>query len=332
MNPKISIRKLAAELDLAPSTVHRALSGHPSVGLDTRRRVLRASMRNGYHLPVHDKGNIAIIVPSFSFSGYLECLLPPLEAQFHRRGFRLMLISEPDIAMLGDRMFDGIVSLVWKEGLEKQLPQSIAAPIIILNGAANAMENIPRVMSDPKGIRQALEYLRSRGCRRIFYISTVTDRAPDAAERLDEFRKFCLETGQDCEALHLKLRWHEIEEKFPAVLQADPDACFCASESFSVKVGQLLKAAGKRIPEDVSLMGLEDHHANACFTPPITAIRQDFEQIAEMAASQIVSACQKKIPPRGGLIPFKLIERQSVRKPKRKTSFPKACPPGDGLP
>ena len=320
MAKKISIRKLAAELDLAPSTVHRALSGHPSVSLDTRRRVLRASQKKGYLLPIHDKGNIAVIVPSFSFSGYLECLLPRLEAEFHRRGFRLMLIAEPDIAMLGDRMFDGIVSLVWKEGLEKLLPQSFSIPIIILNGAANAMENVPRIMSDPKGIRQALEYLRSRGCRRIFYISTITDKTPDAAERLAEFRRFCLDTGQNYEALHLELNGFEIERKIPLVLNADPDACFCASEAFSVKVGKVLKAAGKRIPKDISLMGLEDSHANACFTPPVTAIRQNFEQIAEMAADQIVSACQKKVPPQGGLVPFTLIERQSVRRPKGKRS------------
>ena len=315
MTKKISIRKLAAELGLAPSTVHRALSGHPNVGMNTRRAVLRASQKNGYLLPIHEKGSVAIIVPSFTFGGYLDCLLPCLEAEFHRRGFRLMLISEQDIAMLGDRMFDGIVSLVWQEGLEKLLPQSFAIPIIILNGEANPLENIPRIMSDPKGIRQALEYLRNRGCRRIFYISTVTEKTPDAAERLAEFRQFCLDTGQDYDTLHAEIHWNGFEEQIPVILKADPDACFCASETYAVKVGQLLKAAGKRIPKDISLMGLEDKYGNAFFTPPITAIRQNFERIAELTAEEIVSACQKKIPPRGGIVPFTLIERQSVRRP-----------------
>lgn len=81
-------------------------------------------------------------------------------------------------------------------------------------------------------------------------------------------------------------------------------------------LGHLLKAAGKRIPEDISLMGLEDDRANATFSPPITAIRQDFEQLAKLAAHEIASACQHKIPPQGALVPFTLIERESVRKPK----------------
>ena len=55
MTKKISIKKLAEELNLAPSTVHRALSGHPNVSVSTRREVLRFSQAKGYRLPVHEK-------------------------------------------------------------------------------------------------------------------------------------------------------------------------------------------------------------------------------------------------------------------------------------
>lgn len=317
MTKRISIKKLADELNLAPSTVHRALSGHPSVSLNTRRKVLRASQEKGYLLPIHEKGNIAIIVPDFFVKGYLSCLLPCLEAEFHNRGFRILVVSEADVALLGDRMFDGIISLVWKKGFEKLLPQKFSIPTIILNGPANPMENIPNIGSDNSaGIRMALEYLHSRGCRKIFYLSTPdTANVPDAAERLAAFRKFCQKTGQDYDALHLEVFSSEIEKKFPLILKVKPDAFFCASETFAVEVGLLLKAAGKRIPEDISLMGLEDDYANGFFTPPISSIRQNFERIAEMAADQIAAACRDKIPPRGGLIPFTLIERESVRKP-----------------
>lgn len=329
MAGKITVRELAKELGMAPSTVHRALSGHPSVSLNTRRKVLRASQEKGYLLPIHEKGNIAIIIPAFLVKGYLSCLLPCLEAELHDRGFRILVVSETDVALLGDRMFDGIISLVWKKGFEKLLPQKFSIPTIILNGPANPMENIPNIGSDNSaGIRMALEYLQSRGCRKIFYLSTpnVND-VPDATERLAAFRQFCLKTGQDYDALHLEFFSTKIEKKMPLILKTKPDACFCASETFAAKVGALLKAAGKRIPEDISLMGLEDDYANEIFTPPITAIRQNFEQIAEMAADQIAAACRDKIPPRGGLIPFTLIERQSVRKPDDKGSNG-VCPDG----
>ena len=309
---------MADELKLAPSTVHRALSGHPSVSLNTRRKVLCVSQEKGYLLPIHETGNIAIIVPDFSVKGYLGCLLPHLNTEIHRRGFRMLVVSKADIALLGDRMFDGIVSLVWQEGLEKSLPQNFAVPILMLNATSNTLENIPRIASDPQGIRLALEYLHSRGCRKIFYVSTVTKDSLDSAERLAEFRQFCLKTGQDYESLHLETHWSEIEGNMPRILKARPDACFCASETYAAQIGQLLKKKGMRIPQDISLMGLEDKHGNECFTPPITAIRQNFERIAAVAAENVVGKINDGIPMKGCRIPFTLIERESVRKPKRR--------------
>ena len=318
MADKITVRKLAAELGMAASTVHRALSGHPNVRTDTRRKVLRAAHKKGYRLPLRDKRNIAIIVPSFRFAGYLEGLLPCLETEFHRREFRLAVIPEADIAVLGDHMFDGIVSLVWQEGLEKSLPQNFAVPILMLNATSNTLENIPRIASDPEGIRLALEYLHSRGCRKIFYVSTVTEDSLDAAERLAEFRQFCLKTGQDYESMHLETHWSEIEENMPLILKARPDGCFCASETYASKIGQLLKAAGLRIPEDISLMGLEDSRGNASFTPPITAIRQNFERLAEVTAESMSGMLTAGTIPENCIVPFTLIERESVRKPRGK--------------
>ena len=237
------------------------------------------------------------------------------------RGFRLLLIPEPDIALLGDLMIDGIVSLVWKEGLEKLLPLNFAIPVLTINAASNTLENVPRIISDPKGIRMALEYLHRRGCRRIFYLSTVTENSPDAAERLEEFRQYCLRTGQDFEPLHLEHRNPELEAELPFILKAEPDACFCASETYAVRLGQLLKARGLRIPQDISLMGLEDTRGNASFTPPITAIRQNFEQMAAVAAENIAGKINAGIPMKGGKVPFTLIERESVRDPEDPASF-----------
>ena len=147
-------------------------------------------------------------------------------------------------------------------------------------------------------------------------MSTVMENSPDVAERLEEFRQFCLKTGQDYKTMHLKLHGTEIEANLPLILKAAPDACFCASETYSVRLGQLLNAAGVRIPEDISLMGLEDR-ANAGFTPPITAIRQNFEHLAEVVAESMSEMLTAGTIPKNCRIPFILIERESVREPDK---------------
>ena len=315
MSDIITIRKLANELSLAPVTVYRALSGHPNVRTATRRKVFKAAQSNGYLLPQWGNRSIAVIVPLFDFSGYLGYFLRCLEKEFHRRGFHLLLISKQDIDMLNDYMFIGIVSLVWNPGLEKLLPKKFAIPIIMLNAASNTLENIPQITSDPHGIRLALDYLYGRGCRKIFFVSPRIEDNPGAVDRLAEFRCFCEKTGQNFKKLHLELDWSEFEEGIQKILKTRPDACFCASETFAAELGRQLKSAGIRIPEDISLMGLEFEHANECFSPPITAIRQNFERMSEIAAESIYQAIDKKIPPACATVPFQLIERESVRNP-----------------
>ena len=314
MPDKITIQKLAAELSISRSTVHRALAGLPDVRPELRRKILKEAQKRGYILPGPRKYCIAILVHTFFLSGYLEYLLYELECEFHRRGFLIELITVRDIDLLGNCMFDGIISLVWRKGLEKILPQKFAIPIITINAASNMLENVPVIMSDPHGIRMALDYLHSRGCRKIFYVSAPTENVPDAALRLEEFRNFCHETGQDFESLHQVV--HHIEEDaVPMILHARPDACFCASENSPAKIGIQLKKAGLRIPEDISLMGLDDERCNESFSPPITAIRQDFKRLAAVAAESMQQAIVNRIPPACVTIPFRLIERESVCQP-----------------
>ena len=313
MSDKVTIQKLAEALSISHSTVHRAVSGHPSVRPEIRRRILKEAQKRGYILPGPRKYCIAILVHTFFLSGYLEYLLYELECEFHRRGFLIELITDRDIDLLGNCMFDGIISLVWRKGLEKILPQKFAIPIITINAASNMLENVPVIMSDPHGIRLALDYLYSRGCRKIFYASAPTENVPDAALRLEEFRKFCLETGQDFESLHQEVR--SAEDAVPKILHAKPDACFCATENTPAKIGIQLKKAGLRIPEDISLMGLDDERCNECFSPPITAIRQDFKRLAAVAAESMQQAIVNRIPPACVTIPFQLIERESVCQP-----------------
>ena len=315
MSEKVTIRKIAAELGISPATVYRALSGHPNMLRENRQAVLKAARQNGYTLPQREERNIAIIVSGFSITGYLECLLNCLEMEFHSRGFRLQLIPEEDISLLADYRVDGIISLVGQKGLEKILPNNFSIPILTINSTSNTLENILCIMSDPKGIRTALDYLHDHGCRKIFYLATKSENTPDSVKRLAEFRRFCLETDQDYETMHLKLYGAEIEQNLSRILKTAPDACFCASETYAFRLGSCLKAAGVRIPEDISLMGLEYPILNENFTPPITAICQNFERIAAVAAENIDGQINRGIPMKGCKIPFTLIERESVRKP-----------------
>ncbi len=310
---KATIRSIAKKLNLAPATVHRALSGG-SVAVATRRRIIRCAGELGYSLPERTCRNIAVLVPHFRFFGYMAHMLDSLEKALHAKNYRVQVIPEHDIAVLADHMFDGVISMVWIEGEVLALPREYSIPIVSLNSAFSMSENISLIASGQNGISQALNYLKNHGCRKIFFVGTLTEKNPIASERLENFRKFCQENSMDFDRMHRSVSATGVESVLPDILASGADGVFCASETFAFRLGRAMQKQGVRIPEDISLMGLEAEELNNSFDPPITAIRQDFEKLAESAVEVLTSAIEHNTPVKNIRIPYSLIERSSVRK------------------
>ena len=68
-----------------------------------------------------------------------------------------------------------------------------------------------------------------------------------------------------------------------------------------------------RIPENISLMGMEDRELNSAFEPPITAVGQDFAGLAKAAVEELVRA-MNSLPTKNVRVPCILFERESVKK------------------
>ena len=313
MTAKNTIRAIAAELGIAPATVYRVLSGHGSAALETRRRVIRCARRRGYSLPTRKSGNVAVVVSGFRFFGYLGSVLQHLESALHEAGFRIQLIPESDLGVLDDRSFDGVIFLDWKSGEVLKLPEKYSLPVVSLNAAWRIQENIPLVASEKSGIELALRYLRRHGCMRIFFLGTAPPTDPITKERLETFRAFCAGSGQPFDRMHLSLPDDEMETAVSAILAAKADGVFCASETYAFRLGRVLRKAGIRIPEDISLMGMEDRELNSLFEPPITAVGQDFAGLAKAAVEELVRA-MNSLPTKNVRVPCILIERASVKK------------------
>lgn len=310
---KITIRGIAEKTGVAPATVYRALSGDSCVSVEKRRKIIQCAYRNGYKLPDNFCRNIAVLVPHFRFFGYLAHMLFELEKELHRRNYRIQLIPEKDIQVLGDHMFDGIISLVWKAGDVLTLPHEYPIPIVSVNAAFSDAENISLVASDHHGTMLALNYLRQKGCRRIFFVGTGIEKNPIELEKLDSFRTYCEHQALDFDTMHRSITVTEIGSVVQDIVKVNADAVFCASETYAFLLGRHLQQQGIRIPEDISLMGMEAEELNTAFDPPITAIGQDFEKLAAEAVKMLENEIEKKLPGKNIRIPYTLIERGSVK-------------------
>ena len=75
---------------------------------------------------------------------------------------------------------------------------------------------------------------------------------------------------------------------------------------------QYLQTVGKRVPDDVSLIGFDDSLISECSTPPLTTFRQDRKKIAAVCAEKLMAAMKGKGQYEIVRIPVQFIERESV--------------------
>lgn len=293
----------------------RALSGHPSVRPELRQRIIRFAAEQGYSLPSRRTGNIAVIIAGMCFQGYLPALLGPLYDELIARNLKPYLIPQTVAPHLADCMFDGLISTTWIPGLEKQYPREHSLPFVALNSMDNRLDNVFMVSSDEtEGMNLGISYLYNMGHRRIAYLFSSPAENPGSRERVQAIRRCCVSYNLPCEDfLLIRTEKFPFEKIIDRVLELQADALFMISEGIASEIYSLLHRRGIRIPEDLSVMGLECGDASFC-VPPLTALRQDFKGLARESVIMLEKQI-KGIPMAHNIrLPFQFTERGSVRK------------------
>ncbi len=311
---KTTLRSLAAELGIAPATVLRALTDHPNVTQKLRRRIISQAQKHNYQLPEHYKKLVAIIIPGFSFEGYTGLLLSSLMKELSANHFHGEIISECDLEVLQDHVYAGVISIVWTAGLEKQWPEEHATPLVVLNAASNPREGIYQVTSDEKqGITLGLEHLYSKGRRRIAFVSSPLQSNLNAQKRVDAFHGFCRKKKISADSFHEEqTSQHKLYAIADNIIRKKADAVFVASETYAPELLFRLTRNGIRIPDDISMLALEYHAVSSFTCPPLTALTQDFDELARQSVRLLLRRIHHQPSPAEILVPYRFIERESI--------------------
>ena len=99
------------------------------------------------------------------------------------------------------------------------------------------------------------------------------------------------------------------------ILRRSPevDGLFSASDLMAVGALRILEAAGRRVPDDISVVGFDDTVVAATSSPPLTSVRQPFREMGERAARLVVSMMAgAATDPAPIVLPTTLTVRESV--------------------
>ena len=308
---KTRLTDLAAELGCSVAAVSYALNDRPGVSEKLRERV-RELVRERNYEPLRPRIAVLMTDAGLSLGFYMFSLLNSLRGEAKRRGHQLLIVSRNDLSLLEDRMVSGALSLDFMHEIGRLFPKLKNMPLVCLNDLPNTLENVSTVHSDDEeGIRRALDYLVDCGHRRIGLFCAASLSGEDRLKPFLAYRRFGTEVELHVEPLEFHHK-STVSCRMEAMLEHKVTAILVSGERYGMEAYGALARLGKRIPEDVSVIGWENPGFSEHQIPPMTSLEQDFRGIASAAFDML----EKKI--RGEqtgniFIPYKFHIRESVR-------------------
>ncbi|WP_180687557.1 LacI family DNA-binding transcriptional regulator [Streptomyces gossypiisoli] len=302
-----TLEEVAARAGVGRGTVSRVINGSPRVSDATRAAVEAAVAELGYvpntaarALAANRTDAIALVVPEpetrFFAEPYFSDMLRGVGAALSDTQMQLLLIfagSDRERQRLAQYLaahrVDGVllVSVHADDPLPDLLGQ-LEIPAVI-SGPRSAEETLTSVDSDNYGgARSAVEHLIARGCRHIAHITGRLD-VYGAQRRIDGYREALRDAGHVVDEQLIEAGDFTEEGGRRAMTRLlarcpDLDAVFAASDVTAAGARQVLREAGRRIPEDVALVGYDDSAIARHMDPPLTSVRQP---IVEMGRRMI---------------------------------------------
>jgi DNA-binding LacI/PurR family transcriptional regulator len=167
-----------------------------------------------------------------------------------------------------------------------------------------------------QGGRRATRHLLEAGRRRVATIAGPEDMPP-GIDRLDGYREALREAGLGADA-ELVAQGDFTSEGGAAAMEEllaacpDIDGVFAASDLMAAGALGVLVATGRRVPEDVALVGYDDSPIAAATQPPLTSVRQPIEEMGPEAVHLLLDAIERADrPPRRVVLATDLVPRAS---------------------
>lgn len=319
---RVSMAVVAARAGVSGQTVSRVVNGSPRVDPDTRARVETAMAELGYRphraaraLRTGRSQTIGLVVTTLATVGNSRMLQATAEAAAER-GYALTLVTATDgvaeaFERLAEQEVDGAIVLNEASALVPGAEPPSGLRLVVVDAPTDA--GFTSVHSDHAGgAAAATRRLLELGHDTVHHLAGPADSFA-AAERERGWREALGAAGIRPPAL-VRGDWSSDSGFASGRALAEASAVFCANDQMALGLLRAVAESGRRVPEDVSVIGFDDVPDAANYSPPLTTIRQDFTALAHRAVSALVGAIEGVAD--GGapdVIPTEVIERASDR-------------------
>jgi len=303
-----TLTDVAQRAGVSVATASKALNQRDEVAPETRRRVLAAAEELSFQPNVLARGlisgrtrTVGLITDELGGRFAIPMLLGVENALGNQQMSVLLCDTRGDairrqhyIRTLLARQVDGLIVLGETNDLRPSVSADIPVPVVYVYGESDSADDLSILADDRGGGQLAAEHLLGNGRRRIAHISGE-DGYRAAHERAEGLRGVLAAAGQEIIGGVMygewTQRWGRNAARTLLAAQPDVDAIFCASDQIATGVADTLHELGRRIPDDIALVGYDNWEVFAAeCRPPLTTIDLNLSQIGATAVAHLFAA------------------------------------------
>jgi len=347
----ITIKDIARELGISPSTVSRALKDHPDISPQTKLQVRELVDKlkykpNAVALSLRSRKTniIGVIVPQMVHH-FFSSVISGIEEEAISAGYNVMIFQSNESyerellnvqALLASRV-DGVLASIskttrkfahFKELMENEIP------VVLFDRASDELDTDKVIVDDFAGAFDAVEYLIKTGCRRIAHFAAPQHLKIGYLRQRGYISALEKNGIMVDDELIVKCDTHDEALETTAKVMAlanPPDAVFAVNDLTAAGVLKVLKRLHLRVPEDISVVGFTDGLVSTVTDPPMTTVSQHGFEMGQIAAKILLQRIESGIEnfkPVTEVLKTDLIVRESTK--SLGPSPPSPTPPQDG--
>jgi LacI family transcriptional regulator len=328
----VTVNDVAALAGVSPGTVSKALNGRGQLRPATRQKVVSAAEQLGFHANMlargllHGRTYTVGVLTTDSFGRFTIPVMLGAEDALGAGQISVLLCDgrgdrireQHYLRTLLARRVDGIIVTGRTYDPRPSLGADLPIPVVYARARSERAEDLSLMHDDRQGAALAINHLVSTGRRRIAHI-TGPERHLAARERAAG--ALCaIEAAGETMVLGEPLmgEWSERWGREAATMLMrtgeEFNGVFCGSDQIARGVADALREAGRRVPEEVGIVGVDNWEVmvEGC-RPPLTTIDLNLSELGHTAATKLLRAIEGHPLEQGvQLMPCRLVTRRST--------------------
>lgn len=330
-----TIADIARLAGVSKSTVSRALNDSPLIGEETKAKIRSIARQHNFQinaparrLSMKQSRTIAFVTHAyhkdFSVADLFGLeIMGGISNGLAKQGYDMLVIHvDPQDTKWAHQYFDTgrvdgfILMTSSRKQYHMKALMEINAPFIIWGIPTNTNQKYSSVTGDNfTGGKLATEHLISLGRKRIGFIGGPEDEI-EVQHRFNGYKSALEEAGRTVS--NELIVYGEFYNVMGAVgikrlLESSPDidAVFINSDLMAISAMDAIREAGKKVPEDIAVVGYDDLSIAEHSNPPLTTIRQNIPLAGSLLAQNLIQYIQSGMPTNAS-IPVELVVRKST--------------------